>query len=220
MAKVAIIGGSGHVGTYLVPRLVGAGHQVDARREPYRPHAYCSTVETLTIDREAAEREGRFGAAIAALEADIVIDLICFRLERCQHPVEALRGKVQHFLHCGTIWGVYGHNAMVPATEDQPLNPFGEYGRKKPPWRLGCWIRPAAMARGYRFSSGHIVGPGGMTISYRTSDRYLRSTLLRNFQPSGWFSRHQKANVTSARSHGRSQNAHLRRSKQTNPRFS
>ena len=28
MAKVVIIGGSGHVGTYLVPRLVEAGHEV------------------------------------------------------------------------------------------------------------------------------------------------------------------------------------------------
>ncbi len=43
MAKVVIIGGAGHVGTYLVPRLVEAGHRVvNVSRgvaRPYRPHA-------------------------------------------------------------------------------------------------------------------------------------------------------------------------------------
>ncbi|MBC8074538.1 MAG: NAD-dependent epimerase/dehydratase family protein, partial [Chloroflexales bacterium] len=39
--RVVIIGGSGHVGTYLVPRLVAAGHTVVAlsrgQRAPYHP---------------------------------------------------------------------------------------------------------------------------------------------------------------------------------------
>ena len=43
MSRVVIIGGSGHVGTYLVPRLVEAGFEVvnvsRGEREPYRPHA-------------------------------------------------------------------------------------------------------------------------------------------------------------------------------------
>ena len=38
--RVAVIGGTGHIGTYLVPRLVEAGHQVvsisRSLREPYR----------------------------------------------------------------------------------------------------------------------------------------------------------------------------------------
>jgi nucleoside-diphosphate-sugar epimerase len=43
MTRVVIIGGSGHVGTYLVPRLVEAGFDVvnvaRGKREPYSPHA-------------------------------------------------------------------------------------------------------------------------------------------------------------------------------------
>ena len=43
MAKVVIIGGGGHVGTYLVPRLVEAGHEVTnvsrGGTRPYQPHA-------------------------------------------------------------------------------------------------------------------------------------------------------------------------------------
>ena len=41
MSRVVVIGATGHVGTYLVPRLVRAGHEVVAlsrgEREPYRP---------------------------------------------------------------------------------------------------------------------------------------------------------------------------------------
>src|SRR5690606_37755150 len=122
------------VGTYLVPRLVEAGHEVinltRGQRRPYTPNAAWNRVTTVTIDRDAEEKAGSFGARIAALEADIVIDMICFTLESARHIVDALRGRVQHFLHCGTIW-VYGHNAVVPATEDQPHNAFGAYGTQK-----------------------------------------------------------------------------------------
>ncbi len=41
--KIAIIGGTGHVGTYLVPRLVELGHEVTCvtrgGRAPYLAHA-------------------------------------------------------------------------------------------------------------------------------------------------------------------------------------
>jgi len=61
--KVVILGGSGHVGTYLVPRLVTAGHQVvnvsRGRSAPYQPHAAWTEVQTVTLDRASAEADGR-----------------------------------------------------------------------------------------------------------------------------------------------------------------
>ena len=99
MSSVAIIGGSGHVGTYLVPRLVTAGHSVinvsRGQRAPYSAHGAWQAVTTVSLDREAEERAGTFGARIAELGADIVIDMICFDLPSAQHLVEALRGRVQ-----------------------------------------------------------------------------------------------------------------------------
>ena len=64
---------------------------------------------------------------IRELQPDIVIDMICFRLDSAKHLVEALRGQVQHFLHCGTIW-VHGPGVAVPTTEAEPRRPIGEYG--------------------------------------------------------------------------------------------
>ena len=134
MARVVIIGGSGHVGTYLVPRLVAAGYEVvnvsRGQREPYSRMRPGTSVETVALDRDAEEKAGTFGQEIRELKPDIVIDMICFTLHSAEHLVEALRGSVQHFLHCGTIW-VHGPSVAVPTTEVQPRRPFGEYGIQK-----------------------------------------------------------------------------------------
>src|SRR5262245_36312547 len=117
MARVVIIGGSGHVGTYLVPRLVEGGHEVvnvsRGVRAPYTPHPAWKSVRTISIDREREEKAGSFGKAIAALKPDVVIDMICFTLASAEQLVEALRGRVTHFLHTGTIW-VHGPSVAVP----------------------------------------------------------------------------------------------------------
>jgi uncharacterized protein YbjT (DUF2867 family) len=98
--RVVVIGGSGHVGTYLVPRLVAAGHEVVAvsrgQRAPYQTHGAWAAVEQRTIDRTAAEAAGTFGVQIRELRPDVAIDLICFTLDSARQLVEALRGSVQH----------------------------------------------------------------------------------------------------------------------------
>ncbi|UFU02962.1 NAD-dependent epimerase/dehydratase family protein [Ruania suaedae] len=169
MARVVVIGGSGHVGTYLVPRLVDAGHEVISvsrgKATPYTPHAAWERVEQVVLDRDVAERDGAFGGAIAALEPDVVVDLICFTLDSARELVEALRGRVQHLLHCGTIW-VYGHNATVPATEDHPLNPYGTYGVQKA--AIETYLLDEARRTGLPATvirPGHICGPGWVPLN-------------------------------------------------------
>src|SRR5690242_19084286 len=106
--RVVVIGGTGHVGTYLVPRLVEAGHDVvvisRGQRAPYQAHSAWKQVELVTADRTAEEHTGSFGSRVRDLRPDVVIDMICFEPESAQHIVGALRDRVQHFLHCGTIW--------------------------------------------------------------------------------------------------------------------
>ena len=62
MTRVVVIGGSGHVGTYLVPRLVEAGFEVvnvaRGERQPYQPHGAWKSVETRD-PRPRGGREGR-----------------------------------------------------------------------------------------------------------------------------------------------------------------
>jgi len=50
--RVIVIGGSGHIGTYLTPRLVEEGHTVicvsRSQRKPYLPHTAWQDVEIRT----------------------------------------------------------------------------------------------------------------------------------------------------------------------------
>src|SRR6516162_9836285 len=107
MARIVIIGGNGHVGTYLVPALVERGHAVvnvsRGTALPYRPHPAWKAIEQVVVDRKAEEAVGRFGSRIAGLNADIVIDMISFELEGTQQLVKALHRRVEHFLFCSTI---------------------------------------------------------------------------------------------------------------------
>ena len=162
--RVVVIGGSGHIGTYLVPRLVKAGHDVTVatrgQREPYQAHGAWSSVTSVAIDRAAEEAAGTFGQRIRDLQPDIVIDLICFSVESARLLVAALRGEVQHVLHCGTIW-VHGPSVQVPTTEDHPRRPFGEYGIQKA--AIETYLLNAARRDGFPVTilhPGHIVGPG------------------------------------------------------------
>lgn len=164
MAKVVIIGGAGHVGTYLVPQLVEAGHEVvnvtRGQSRPYRSHAAWGRVRQVVMDRAVEEAAGRFGAAIAELGADVVIDMICFTPESNAMLAEALAGRVQHFIHIGTIW-VHGALTTVPAREEDARVPFGDYGI----WKSRIEDDLLARARrGYLPATvirpGHIVGPG------------------------------------------------------------
>ena len=162
--RVLVIGGTGHVGTYLIPRLVEAGHEVICvsrnQREPYQPHGAWGMVESIEIDRLKAEEAGQFGEKMAELEADIVIDMICFSLASARQLVDALRGRVMHFLHCGTIW-VHGPGVQVPTTETQPRRPFGDYGIQKA--AIEAYLLREARLNGFPATilhPGHIVGPG------------------------------------------------------------
>ena len=118
--RVVVIGGRGHIGSFLVPRLVAAGHEVTVvsrgRREPYVPHAAWREVRQVILDRGVEEAGGQFGIRVRELRPDIVVDLICFTLPSAQQLVEALRGEVQQLLHCGTIW-VHGPSVEPPTTE-------------------------------------------------------------------------------------------------------
>ena len=167
--RVLIIGGSGHVGTYLVPRLVAQGHKVinlsRSQREPYQAHGAWRSVQQATVDRNAEDAQGVFGQHVRDLEPEVVIDMISYTLESTQQIVECLRGHVQHFLHCGTIWSM-GHSVEVPATEEMPRHPFGEYGLSKS--AIQDYLQEQARRYGFPatvLQPGHIVGPGWSPIN-------------------------------------------------------
>src|SRR5215472_2448431 len=103
MSRVVVIGATGHIGTYLVPRLVDAGHEVIAisrgARGPYHSSPRWDAVTRVTADRDAEDAAVTFGDRIAALRPDAVIDLICFTRGSAQQLVDALRPARALLIH-------------------------------------------------------------------------------------------------------------------------
>ncbi len=167
--RIIVIGGSGHVGTYLVPRLVEKGHTVinisRGKRKPYHPDPSWESVEQVSLDRAEEEKGGTFGEKIVNLNPDIVIDMICFKPESARHLLQALRGHIQHLITCCTIW-VHGYSVLVPTKEEQPKHPFGAYGIKKE--KIESILLEEARKSGFPATvihPGHIVGPGWAPVN-------------------------------------------------------
>jgi nucleoside-diphosphate-sugar epimerase len=167
--RVVIIGGTGHIGSYLSPRLVESGHTVlcvsRGQRKPYHDHGAWNQISIVELDRDAEESRGDFGERIARLEPEAVIDLTCYTPESAAQLVEGLRGRLQHFLHCGTVW-VHGPSVQVPTTEEEPRRPFGEYGCRKS--AIENYLLD--QARRHNFPAtvlhpGHIVGSGWVPLN-------------------------------------------------------
>ncbi|HKA96655.1 MAG TPA: NAD-dependent epimerase/dehydratase family protein [Streptosporangiaceae bacterium] len=169
MSRVVVVGATGHIGSYLVPRLVRGGHEVIAvsrgTRSPYHVSPQWNAVTRVIADREAQDAEGTFGARIVALRPDVVIDLICFTAASAQQLVDALRPSRPLLVHCGTIW-VHGPALRVPVTEDEPRTAYGEYGTGKA--EIEALLHRETLAGGVPavvLHPGHISGPGWPVIT-------------------------------------------------------
>jgi nucleoside-diphosphate-sugar epimerase len=167
--RTVVIGGTGHIGTYLVPELVRLGHDVvvlsRGERSPYQSSGAWNRIEQLHVDRDAEDAAGTFAKRVTELRPDVVIDLICFTEDSARQLAEAMHGKVQHLLHCGTIW-VHGPSTMVPTREDAPRRPFGEYGIQKA--AIESYLLDRARRDGLPVTvihPGHISGPGWTPIN-------------------------------------------------------
>lgn len=167
--KVVVIGGTGHIGTFLIPRLIEAGHQVTVisrqKRTPYLENAAWQQVQWVTMDRVQREKDRAFGQAVADLSPQVVIDLICFKPDSARQMVDALQDRLEHYLHCGTMW-VHGFKVETPSEEWHPKRPIGEYGIQKA--AIEDYLLNEVDQNRFPVTilhPGHIVGPGWNPIN-------------------------------------------------------
>ncbi len=167
--RIVVLGATGHVGSYLVPRLVAAGHEVVAAsrgtREPYHPDPAWDVVERVVLDREATDAGGTTATDVLAHRPDVVVDMVCFTEASAVQLVEGLRGQVALLAHCGTVW-THGVSTTLPMGEDDPKFPFGEYGVGK--YAIEQLLLAETAAGGLPSTvihPGHISGPGWPVIN-------------------------------------------------------
>ena len=168
--RAIVIGATGHIGTYLIPRLVNHGYNVTAIsrgiRQPYSARGEWNVVEHVKLDRDEEEKSGTFAEKIAAMNPDVVVDLQNYSVNSTKTIVEALKGtNISHYVFCSSIWE-HGWGVTLPMTEDMPRRPICDYGKDK----LASveFLHSEYVKIGFPYSSvmpGHITGPGWTCIN-------------------------------------------------------
>ncbi len=108
--KIVVIGGTGHIGSFLVPKLVEGGHEVQVATRGRRPKpagGAWEQVRLLTLPGENAP------AFLARQKPEVLIDIMQPQATGCY---EAMRATVKHFIWCGSVW-MLGVPAVVPTPE-------------------------------------------------------------------------------------------------------
>jgi nucleoside-diphosphate-sugar epimerase len=167
--RILVLGATGHIGSYLVPRLVRAGHEVVAAsrgtRDPYHPDDAWQDAKRVVLDRDATDADGTTAARILAERPDVVVDLVCFTPGSAGQLVEGLRGRVALLAHCGSVWS-HGLSTSLPMLEDDPKFPFGAYGVGKHAIEELLLAETAAGGLASTvIHPGHISGPGWPVIN-------------------------------------------------------
>ncbi|EOH93066.1 NAD-dependent epimerase/dehydratase family protein [Enterococcus pallens] len=165
--KIVVIGGAGHIGTYLTPRLAKAGHEVISIsrgiNKPYIEDPAWEKVKQMKLDRSKTED---FSQKIADLNADVVVDLINFTLKDVKSMVEALREtNLSHYLYCSSIWA-HGRAELVPADPNGVKHPLDEYGCQK--YQSEQYLKKEFRTTGFPATvimPGQISGPGWTFIN-------------------------------------------------------
>jgi nucleoside-diphosphate-sugar epimerase len=118
------------------------------------------------VDRKSEAADGTFGPRVAALNPDVVIDLVCFTPEEAEELVAGIRGHARLLISCGTIW-VHGSLTAIPADEEADLSPWGEYGisKLKIERLLTAESRTPDGLPSVTLRPGHISGPGWAVIN-------------------------------------------------------
>ena len=136
--RVVVIGATGHIGGYLVPRLVSSGHDVVVVEPRTSRTLSCDQIlrgntsrESSSIARAKRRWAHSVGPRVAALNPDVVIDLVCFTPEEAEELVSGIRGaratSCELWNHLGCTARLQQYRLMT----DADLSPWGDYGVDK-----------------------------------------------------------------------------------------
>ena len=111
--RVMCIGGTGHIGSFLVPLLVEAGHQVivvSRGKTPACSDLACRSVQFKNISYTGDQGWRDF---ITQTIAEVIIDILGGDVPG---TFEASRDSCKHYIACGSFW-MFGPARIVPTPE-------------------------------------------------------------------------------------------------------
>jgi UDP-glucose 4-epimerase len=145
--RILVTGGAGFIGSHVVDRFVGLGHDVavfdnlsTGRREhlhekarffhadlvdPAAVEAVVGEFQPEVVDHHAAQIDVRKSVDDPRRDAEINILGSIALLESCR------RHRVRKVIYASTGGALYGEARFLPATEEHPINPEAPYGASK-----------------------------------------------------------------------------------------
>ena len=170
MKTALVLGATGHVGSYLVPRLAAMCYNVVAVSRGERSPYTAEDPVWGSVRRVSLRRDDHAGLAalIAEVRPDVICDLICYDLPDAKAMVDAIHalpGYDPYLVQIGSIW-VYGVKFFVPVTEGHPRIGLYEYGVNKAAiedYLLG--LTAEGSLRATVLHPGHISGRGWLPIN-------------------------------------------------------
>ncbi|MCP9328706.1 NAD-dependent epimerase/dehydratase family protein [Liquorilactobacillus satsumensis] len=165
--KIVVIGAYGHIGSYLVPKLVKNNNQVIAisrgQHQPYVQDKSWEKVEHVSLDRV---KDPKFAQKVAEINADVVVDLISFHIDDTKKIVEALKNtRLSHYLFCSSVWA-HGRAEVLPADPNIAKEPLDDYGINK--YKSEQYLKDQYRTNGFPATivmPGQISGPGWTIIN-------------------------------------------------------
>jgi len=112
--KTAVIGGTGHIGRFLVPMLVEQGCSVTVITRGGTPRPATTAwqeVQMIAASYKRADEPWR--KLIAGVGAEAIVDILGSDVPG---TYEAARGACRHYVVCGSVW-MYGQAKTVPTPE-------------------------------------------------------------------------------------------------------
>jgi len=160
--NVCVIGGTGHIGGFLVPQLVADGHKVVVVSRGQRPVPKGGAWSKVTYLEQAYKRgDETWRKFIASLEAEVVVDILG---QDVPGVYEATKGTTKHTIATGSVWMLGSARTVPVPPEEQTPCPFDWYGMR---WRELNETRAKAKADGIAFTAvlpPNICGPGKVPI--------------------------------------------------------
>jgi nucleoside-diphosphate-sugar epimerase len=154
---VLVIGGTGHIGSFLVPGLVGEGLDVTVVTRGQRKVPRHAAFNRVKLIHATYKREDAWKKLIGSISAEVVMDIVGAGVP---FTYEAARPACRHYVATGSVW-MLGSARRVPyPPESQTPCPFDWYGMR---WRELNETRAKARADGVPFTAvlpPNICGPG------------------------------------------------------------
>jgi nucleoside-diphosphate-sugar epimerase len=126
--KVLLIGGTGLISTSITNKLLERGDDVTVFNRGVTEKRLRGNVKEIRGDRWAYPA---FENEMSKYRWDAVIDMMAYHPDNAHSLLRSFQGRAKHLVVCSTVCVYGGPLTRLPANDDEPHRPVGEYGKNK-----------------------------------------------------------------------------------------